>query len=129
MTRGCYARRVSAQSSRYWIAAIAAAALAAFLFIDHRHTFLLPETLYCSLGLSSSYSDFGRSVTCWKCPGFSYPALEPFCDPGPWRDVEQPCPPGIKPIFYCPHHYSVWGGLVKMFQQVKKAIAGNPYHS
>jgi hypothetical protein len=37
-----------------WLIPIATmtAALAAFLFIDHRHTFLLPETLYCSLGLS-----------------------------------------------------------------------------
>jgi len=39
---------------------LAAAITAAFLFIDHRHKYLLPEFAYCKLGLGY-YSE-------WVCP-------------------------------------------------------------
>ena len=62
---------------KWWIP-ITVLALAAFLFIDHRHKFLLPEALYCGLGLGYGY-DFGHSTVCYKCPG----DLELYCTSWP----------------------------------------------
>ena len=113
---------------------------AAFLFIDHRHNYLLPDVAYCWFGMGYSHSGWECPPGYYPptplmleradmCPGLPYTVTFPMDERSGTRWLKKEPLPTDKiatpvPVIYRCHHGSVWENFVKLM----KLAAGSPYH-